>query len=57
MILRDYSNGYARINGQLVNMTTEIVVKNLEEFMNSKKTHEAVRLNPEKLFTQDYLNV
>ena len=56
-IIKHFTNGYFADRGSVRTMNREMVVKNLEEFMNGKSIYESLRENPTKLFQEPYLNV
>lgn len=56
-LIMDFTNGYGASRGSVRMITPENVVKELEEYMNSKAVYEAIRKNPTKLFQEPYLNV
>lgn len=55
-IIKDFTNGYALQRQKVQNIKPDMVVKQLEEFLNAKKIYESLRQNPDKLFEEPYLN-
>jgi glycosyltransferase involved in cell wall biosynthesis len=57
-LIKDFTNGYSvAMRSHVQSMTPELVVKQLEQYMNGKSIYEAIRQNPTKLFQEPYLNV